>query len=179
MIAGAICFLVAGNGLGPDVAGALGQNILGMGDVVTLVEKAQEHIDEKDAAKMAEKLRKADFNLEDFLAQMQQMKKLGSMQSIMGMIPGMSGVELPPDAEKQMKRTEAIIHSMTIQERRKPDILNGRRRERIAKGSGVKIADVNQLIKQFQPFAGSDPGSGMAGNDVELGITFPTDSFAR
>jgi len=128
----------------------LASRILGMGDVVTLVEKAQESIDEGEAERMAEKMRKADFNLEDFLAQLQQVKKMGSMQSIVGMLPGMSGVKLGDGAEGQMARTEAIIRSMTIQERRKPDILNGRRRERIAKGSGVKIADVNQLMKQFQ-----------------------------
>jgi signal recognition particle subunit SRP54 len=124
--------------------------ILGMGDVVSLVEKAQEHIDEKDAERMAEKMRKADFNLEDFLAQMQQVKKMGSMQSLMGMMPGMSGVQVPDGAEAQMKRTEAIIHSMTIQERRKPALLNGNRRIRIAKGAGVKVVEVNQLIKQFE-----------------------------
>jgi len=127
----------------------LASRILGMGDVVSLVEKAQETIDQKEAEKMAEKLRKADFNLEDFLAQMQQIKKLGSMQSIMGMMPGMSGVQIPDDAEKSMARTEAIIKSMTIQERRKPEILNGNRRKRIAAGSGVKIVEVNQLMKQF------------------------------
>ena len=129
----------------------LASRILGMGDVVTLVERAQENIDEKEAEKMAEKLRKADFNLEDFLSQMQQMKKMGSMQSIMGMIPGMSGMELPPEAEQQMKRTEAIIHSMTVQERRKPEILNApSRRKRVADGAGVKIMEVNQMMKQFQ-----------------------------
>jgi signal recognition particle subunit SRP54 len=128
----------------------LASRILGMGDVVSLVEKAQENIDQKEAEKMAEKLRKADFNLEDFLAQMQQIKKMGSMQSIMGMIPGMSGVELPDDSEKQLGRTEAIIKSMTLQERRKPEILNGSRRLRIANGAGVKVVEVNQLLKQFQ-----------------------------
>jgi len=128
----------------------LASRILGMGDVVSLVEKAQEHIDEKEAERMAEKMRKADFNLEDFLAQMQQVKKMGSMQSIMGMMPGMSGVQLPDDSEKQMKRTEAIIQSMTVQERRKPGILNGSRRMRIATGAGVKVLEVNQLIKQFE-----------------------------
>lgn len=124
--------------------------ILGMGDVVSLVEKAQENIDQKEAERMAEKMRKADFNLEDFLAQMQQVKKMGSMQSIMGMMPGMSGVELPGDADKQMKRTEAIILSMTPQERRKPGLLNGSRRMRIANGAGVKVLEVNQLMKQFE-----------------------------
>jgi signal recognition particle subunit SRP54 len=128
----------------------LASRILGMGDVVSLVERAQENIDQAEAERMAEKMRKADFNLEDFLAQMQQVKKMGSMQSIMGMMPGMSGVQLPGDAEKQMKRTEAIIQSMTIQERRKPGILNGNRRIRTANGAGVKVLEVNQLIKQFE-----------------------------
>ena len=128
----------------------LASRILGMGDVVSLVEKAQETIDQKEAEKMAEKMRKAEFDLEDFLAQMQQVKKMGSMQSIMGMIPGMSGMQLPEGADKQMARTEAIIKSMTKQERKKPDILNGSRRKRIADGSGVKIVEVNQLLKQFQ-----------------------------
>ncbi len=128
----------------------LASRILGMGDVVSLVEKAQENIDQKEAEKMAEKLRKAEFDLEDFLSQMQQVKKMGSMQSIMGMIPGMSGMQLPDGADQQMARTEAIIKSMTKQERRKPDILNGSRRQRIANGAGVKIVEVNQLLKQFQ-----------------------------
>jgi signal recognition particle subunit SRP54 len=128
----------------------LASRILGMGDVVSLVERAQENIDQKEAEKMAEKMRKADFNLEDFLAQMQQIKKLGSMQSIMGMMPGMSGMQIPDGAEDQMGRTEAIIKSMTIQERRKPEILNGNRRLRIANGAGVKVLEVNQLLKQFQ-----------------------------
>jgi signal recognition particle subunit SRP54 len=128
----------------------LASRILGMGDVVSLVEKAQETIDHKEAEKMAEKMKKAEFDLEDFLAQMQQVKKMGSMQSIMGMIPGMSGMQLPAGADKQMARTEAIIKSMTRQERRKPQILDGSRRKRIADGSGTKIVEVNQLLKQFQ-----------------------------
>ncbi len=128
----------------------LASRILGMGDVVSLVEKAQETIDQDEAERLAEKMRKSDFNLEDFLAQLQQVKKMGSMQSIVGMLPGMSGVKLGGGAEGQMARTEAIIRSMTIQERRKPDLLNGSRRQRIASGAGVKIADVNQLVKQFQ-----------------------------
>lgn len=128
----------------------LASRILGMGDVVSLVEKAQEAIDQKEAEKMAEKLRKAEFNLEDFLDQMRQIKKLGSMDSILGMLPGMNGVKLDGDAEKAMGRTEAIILSMTKQERRKPEILNGNRRLRIANGAGVKVVEVNQLLKQFQ-----------------------------
>jgi signal recognition particle subunit SRP54 len=128
----------------------LASRILGMGDVVSLVEKAKESIDGAEAERMAEKMRKADFNLEDFLAQMQQVKKMGSMQSIVGMLPGMSGVQLGDQAELQMARTEAIIRSMTVQERRRPEVLNGSRRQRIANGAGVKISDVNQLVKQFQ-----------------------------
>jgi signal recognition particle subunit SRP54 len=128
----------------------LASRILGMGDVVSLVEKAQENIDQKEAERMAEKMRKADFNLEDFLEQLQQIKKMGPMESLMGMMPGMSGMKLGGDPERQMARTEAIIKSMTLQERRKPQILNGNRRLRIANGSGVKIAEVNQLLKQFQ-----------------------------
>ena len=128
----------------------LASRILGMGDVVSLVEKAQETIDEKEAEKIAEKLRKADFTLEDFLDQMRQVKKLGSMESILGMLPGMNGIKLDDKAEKAMARTEAIILSMTREERRRPEVLNGNRRLRIAKGSGVKVVEVNQLLKQFQ-----------------------------
>jgi signal recognition particle subunit SRP54 len=121
-----------------------------MGDVVSLVEKAQEAIDEKDAMKMAEKFRKADFNLEDFMSQLRQLKRLGPMESVLGMMPGMSGVKLGDGAERQMGRAEAIIQSMTVQERRRPEILNGSRRQRIARGAGVQISEVNQLLKQFQ-----------------------------
>lgn len=127
----------------------MASRILGMGDVVSLVERAEETIDQDEAAAMAEKMRKADFNLEDFLAQLQQVKKLGSMESIMGMLPGMSGVKIGDDQEKQFARTEAIIQSMTIQERRNPQIINGNRRMRVAKGSGTRVSDVNQLLKQF------------------------------
>jgi len=127
----------------------MASRILGMGDVVSLVEKAQENIDEKEAERMAEKLRKADFNLEDFLKQMQQVKKMGSLGSVMGMMPGMSGVKIGDDEEKKMARTEAIILSMTIQERRTPRLLRGSRLKRIANGSGVQVRDVNALLKQF------------------------------
>jgi signal recognition particle subunit SRP54 len=129
----------------------LASRILGMGDVVSLVEKAAEVIDQKEAERMAEKMKKADFTLEDFLAQMQQIKKLGSLGGIMGMMPGMSGMKIDEGAaESGMKRTEAIIFSMTFQERRKPAVLNGSRRLRIANGAGVKVVEVNQLLKQFQ-----------------------------
>jgi signal recognition particle subunit SRP54 len=127
----------------------MASRILGMGDVVSLVEKAQETIDESEAERMAEKMRKADFNLEDFLQQMKQVKKMGSMSSIMGMMPGMSGVEIGDEEEKKMARTEAIILSMTPQERRMPRLLRGSRLKRIANGSGVQVRDVNALLKQF------------------------------
>ena len=131
-------------------ADRMAQRILGMGDVVSLVEKAQETIDAAEAEKMAEKLRKADFNLEDFLAQMRQVKKLGSMGSIVKMLPGMSGINIGEREEKKMRQTEAIILSMTPQERRNPSILNARRRLRIANGSGTQVRDVNMLLKQFE-----------------------------
>jgi signal recognition particle subunit SRP54 len=127
----------------------MASRILGMGDVVSLVERAQENIDQDEAERMAEKMRKADFNLEDFMAQLQQMKKLGSMESIIGMLPGMSGVKIGDNEEKQLARTEAIIQSMTIQERRNPQLINGSRRLRVANGSGTRVSDVNQLLKQF------------------------------
>ncbi len=127
----------------------MASRILGMGDVVSLVEKAQETIDQDEAERMAEKMRKADFNLEDFLSQMQQVKKMGSLGSLVGMMPGMSGVEIGEDEEKKMARTEAIILSMTVQERRQPRLLRGSRLKRIANGSGVQVRDVNALLKQF------------------------------
>jgi signal recognition particle subunit SRP54 len=127
----------------------LASRILGMGDVVSLVERAQENIDEKEAERLAEKMRKADFNLEDFLSQMQQVKKMGSLGSIVGMLPGASGIQVGDEEEKKMARTEAIILSMTLKERRQPRILRGNRLKRIADGSGVKVRDVNALLKQF------------------------------
>jgi len=127
----------------------MASRILGMGDVVSLVEKAQENIDQDEAERMAEKMRKAEFNLEDFLKQMQQVKKMGSLGSIMGMMPGMSGVQIGDEEEKKMARTEAIILSMTVQERRTPRLLKGSRLKRIANGSGTALRDVNALLKQF------------------------------
>jgi signal recognition particle subunit SRP54 len=127
--------------------------ILGMGDVLTLMEKAQESIEAEEAAAMAKKLQKANFDLEDFRTQMRRVRKIGSFDSILKLIPGMGGIagqlgELGGH-EKEMTRTEAIINSMTMKERRNPDIINGSRRARIAKGSGVRVQDVNQLLKQF------------------------------
>ena len=127
----------------------LASRILGMGDVVSLVEKAQENLDHEESARMAEKMLKAEFDFEDFLSQMRQMKKLGSMGSIAKMLPGMGNVQVGNKEEEALAKHEAIILSMTKQERRVPRIIGGSRRKRIATGSGVQIRDVNQLIKQF------------------------------
>ncbi len=127
----------------------MASRILGMGDVITLVEKAQETINEEEASRMAEKMRKADFNYEDMLTQFKQLKKMGSLGSIVDMLPGMNNFTVGDKEEDQLKHTEAIIFSMTRRERQNPNLLNGRRRMRIAKGSGVEIREVNALIKQF------------------------------
>ena len=129
----------------------MASRILGMGDVLTLIEKAQESFDEKKSLELADKMRKNQFTLNDFLEQMQQIKGMGSIQDIMGMLPGVDTSKLE-DAEideKALGRTEAIMLSMTDAERRNQDIINGSRRKRIAAGAGVQIQDVNHLLKQF------------------------------
>ena len=128
----------------------LAGRILGMGDIVSLVEKAAEAIDEEEAQRMEEKLRTASFNFEDFLAQMRFIKKLGPLENIMAMLPGMGNVKDLPTDGKEMKRTEAIVLSMTVKERRKPDLLDARRRRRIAAGSGTSVTEVNDLLQRFQ-----------------------------
>jgi signal recognition particle subunit SRP54 len=130
----------------------LAGRILGMGDVLTLVERAQEAYDEKQAAKMAEKLRKNSFGLDDMLEQMQQLQKMGPLGQLVELIPGMGGMAKEAQASVErgdMRRAQAIIHSMTPEERRDPTILNASRRRRIAQGSGTRLQDVNQLVKQF------------------------------
>ena len=128
----------------------MADRILGMGDVVSLVEKAQEQFDEKEAKKLQRKILKNQFDFNDFLSQLQQIKKMGNVKDLMGMIPGMGkamkDTDIPEDA---FKGVEAIIHSMTIKERADPSLLNSSRRTRIAKGSGTTVQDVNKLIKQF------------------------------
>ncbi len=131
----------------------LAGRILGMGDVLTLIEKAQSSISEEDAADMERKLQEGQFDFEDFLDQLRQIKKLGSLTDIMGMIPGMNKMmkDVDPNAaQDSLKMTEAIIFSMTTKERRNPDLLNASRRRRIATGSGTTVQDVNTLIKQFR-----------------------------
>lgn len=130
----------------------LAGRILDMGDILTLVEKAQDAFDEKQALEIQQKLKKDTFTLDDFKAQLQQIKKLGSMESILSMIPGFNALKKAKDIkidEKDILRVEAIIDSMTRQERQEPSILNASRRQRIAKGSGSKVQDVNKLINQY------------------------------
>lgn len=130
----------------------MASQILGMGDVLSLIEKAQSEFDEKEALKLEKKLKKSQFDLEDFQAQLQQMKKLGSLDQILGMLPGMGQLkklkQYKPD-EKELVKVEAIINSMTKGERRQHKIINGRRRRRIARGSGTTVQDVNRLLKNF------------------------------
>ncbi|HUZ58989.1 MAG TPA: signal recognition particle protein [Hanamia sp.] len=129
----------------------MAQRILGMGDIVSLVEKAQEQFDEVQAAKLEKKIRKNQFDFEDFKTQLQQIKKMGNLKDLMGMIPGVGkqikDVDINDDA---FKGIEAMINSMTVVERRNPDLINPSRKQRIAKGSGKDIAEVNQFMKQFE-----------------------------
>ena len=130
----------------------MAQRILGMGDVVSLVEKAAEAVDLDEAKRMEEKMRKGQFTLEDFLEQLRQMKKLGPLENLVGMLPGgsemMKGADMSK-SEKEFRRMEGMICGMTPQERRNPQILNARRRQRIAKGSGVSVAELNTLLNRF------------------------------
>jgi signal recognition particle subunit SRP54 len=129
----------------------MAQRILGMGDVVSFVERAQEQYEEKEAEKLRKKIKSEAFDLQDFYDQLQRIKKMGSMKELLGMIPGMGGklddLDMEDDA---LKHIEAMILSMTPEERAHPEILNGTRRRRIAKGSGMRVRDVNQLVKQFK-----------------------------
>jgi signal recognition particle subunit SRP54 len=130
----------------------MASRILGMGDVLTLIEKAVEHVSLEDSAALEKKLKKDQFTFEEFLDQLKMIKRMGSISSLMGMIPGLNKIAKQVDPEKQeaeLKRIEAIILSMTPQERRNHEILDGSRRRRIALGSGTKVEDVNKLVKQF------------------------------
>jgi signal recognition particle subunit SRP54 len=127
----------------------LAGRILGMGDVVGLVEKAAEAVDEEEAARLERKLRTASFDFNDFLAQFKMMRKMGPLENILGMLPGMGNVSGLSVDEKQLKRTKAIVLSMTSEERTRPDILNARRRQRIARGSGCTVTEVNDLLRRF------------------------------
>jgi signal recognition particle subunit SRP54 len=131
----------------------LADRILGMGDVRTLIERAEAAVDEEEAARLEKKMRAGKFDLQDFLGQMQQMKRIGPLREILGLIPGLGSMkkDLPFElAEEQLKRVEAIIQSMTPHERRRPEVLNGSRKRRVASGSGTSVQEVNALLKQFR-----------------------------
>lgn len=152
-----IKFLSTGEGIDAMEAydpARLSSRILGMGDVIGLIEKAEQAFDQKEAQKQAQKMMSGEFTLDDFLQQLKQIKKMGSISQILEMMPGSMGQMAksvdPRDAEKQLKQTEAIINSMTFHERRSPDVLNASRRRRIASGSGTDVQDVNRLIKQYR-----------------------------
>ena len=137
--------------LEPFYPDRMASRILGMGDVLTLIEKAQEAVDQKEMAKLEERLRKNTFTLDDFLMQFEQLGKMGSMSDLLAMIPGMAGKFNPKDIdESRLVKFKAIIQSMTKKERFNPEIINGSRRKRIAAGSGTTIQDVNSLLKQFE-----------------------------
>ena len=141
--------------LEPFYPDRMASRILGMGDVLSLIDKVQQTIDEQEALEMQKKMRSNEFTLEDFLSQMQQIKKMGPLKDLMGMIPGMNKIDMDAalkgvDPAKEMAKTEAIIQSMTKEERANPAILNGPRKKRIANGCGRTIADVNRLLKQFE-----------------------------
>jgi signal recognition particle subunit SRP54 len=127
----------------------MASRILGMGDVLTLIEKAEQTIDADEAAALEQKIRQASFTLEDFQSQLRQLKQMGPLENLLGMLPGMRGAKLPPVDERGLQRVEAIINSMTPEERRHPTLINGSRRRRIAHGSGTSVEDVNRLLKQF------------------------------
>jgi signal recognition particle subunit SRP54 len=152
-----IKFLMTGEGLDAIEAfdpSRLSSRILGMGDMIGLIERAESAFDEKVAREQAQKMMAGQFSLEDFSKQLQQMRKMGPFAQLLEMLPGNLGQAArsidPKDAEKQLKLTEAIINSMTVGERRNPDVLNASRRRRIARGSGTEVQDVNRLIKQFR-----------------------------
>ena len=171
-----IKFLAVGekaDALEPFYPDRLASRILGMGDVLTLIERAQQNLDQEQARVAAEKMLKAQFTLQDFLTQMQQIKKLGPLTQLMGMIPGMSqyAKQIPEEqTEKQFQRIEAIINSMTPDERRDPDILNARRRQRIAKGSGTQVQDVNELMREFKQMQKMMQQLGRAGKGGRGGL---------
>jgi signal recognition particle subunit SRP54 len=139
----------------PFYAERLAQRILGMGDVLTLIERAREQIDEKQALQMQKKLQSASFDLEDFLLQMRQLRKMGPLSQLLELVPGMGKAMNAPEVREalegdQLKMVEAIILSMTAHERHEPAIINGSRKRRIARGSGTTVQDINQLLASFK-----------------------------
>jgi len=146
-----------------------------MGDMMSLIEKAQNMYDEEEAAKLEKKIRSQELSLEDFLTQLKQIKKMGPLTDLIGMIPGMGRVNMPDEAvsEKSLKHIEAIIYSMTPNERRNPSILNGSRKKRIAAGSGRSIQEVNGLLKQFDEMKRMMKSlTGMTGKKGKMSLPF-------
>jgi len=140
-------------GLEPFYPDRMASRILGMGDVLTMIEKAEEVMDQDDAARIEKKLRKGEFDLDDFLKQMRQIRKMGPLSSLMGMIPGMGKMASEIDHEatdKQLRHIEAVISSMTLEERHNPRIINASRKRRVAKGSGTSVQEINDLLSQFR-----------------------------
>ena len=129
----------------------MAQRILGMGDVMSLIEKAERQFDEDEAKDLERKLRRNEFTLEDFLSQLKQVRRMGPLSNLLGMMPGLAGQQLKGMKvdERELDRVEAIILSMTAEERRRPELIKGSRRLRIARGSGTSVQAVNQLVKQF------------------------------
>jgi signal recognition particle subunit SRP54 len=129
----------------------MAQRILGMGDVLSFIERAEQQVEEDEAKELERKLRKGEFTLDDFLGQLRMMRRMGPLQSLLGMIPGFGGQQLKNMKvdERELDRIEAIMLSMTPEERRRPELIKGSRRLRIAKGSGTSVQQVNQLVKQF------------------------------
>ena len=150
----------------------MASRILGMGDIQSLIEKAAAEVDEEQAKELSQKLRKAEFDYNDFLTQMQQIKKMGGMGSILSMMPGMgsqlSGVDMD-EGEKSMRRVESIILSMTKEERANPNLMNPSRKQRIARGAGVEISEVNRLVKQFDQMKKMKQMPGLMGGGKKRG----------
>ena len=151
----------------------MASRILGMGDVLSLIEKAEQAIDEKKAAEMEQKLRKADFNLEDFLEQLDQMRNMGGMQEMLKMLPGAGKLGDVQVDEKAMGRTEAIVLSMTPYERRNPGVLNASRKKRVAAGSGTSVQEINRLLKQFEQMKQMLKQFGGGGGKRRRGMKMP------
>ena len=152
----------------------MASRILGMGDVLTLIEKAQDAVDEKEAAKLAQKMKENSFDMNDLLDNLRQITKMGSIKQILGMIPGIGSKADSIDVdERQFSRIEAIITSMTPAEREKPSIINPSRKRRIAAGSGTKVEDVNRLLKQFEQMKTMMKQFSKKGNKRRLMKKFP------
>ena len=144
---------------------------MGQGDVVSLVEKAMDNVDKEDASKLAQKMMKGSFNLEDMLSQLKQIQKIGSLGGIMGMLPGLSKFSSQIEAaggDKLIKKQEAIILSMTIKERRNPDIIKASRKKRIAQGAGVEVHEVNKLLKSYEQMSAMMKQMGKLGGMSKL-----------